>query len=290
MDQDAINLAKAIRQTESGGDFNAKGKSGESGAYQWTSDTWKKQAQDILGNPNAEMSPSNQNAVAYGSIKKMKDKGLNPAEIAATWNSGSSTGWENKIGTNSKGVHYDVPKYVKSVTDAYQEIKQGGSVGADPNNPSSTAAPQENPLVSGAKAVGNFLFPIVGDVANDIKGTSTKGFGQQAADLGLSALPFVPGVGEAGLAAKLGGGALAKTAEMGAVAGGLQAASNGGGLGDIAKGAIAGGATGGILHGAGNQLVKIAGALPERIVRHVLPNLDLVQPAEHLQQHQDDGK
>lgn len=142
MDNDVINLAKAIRQTESGGNFNAKGGSGESGAYQWMPDTWKAHAKQALGNENADMSPSNQNAVAYTVLKSWKDQGLNPAQIAAKWNSGSEVGWENKRGINSAGVQYDVPKYVKSVTDAYQTVKQGGQAFADPNNPSSTAAPQ----------------------------------------------------------------------------------------------------------------------------------------------------
>jgi len=142
MDNDVINLAKAIRQTESGGDFNAKGGSGESGAYQWMPGTWKAHAKQALGNENAEMSPSNQNAVAYTVLKSWKDQGLNPAQIAAKWNSGSEVGWENKRGTNSAGIQYDVPKYVKSVTDAYQTVKAGGQTYADPNNPSSVAAPQ----------------------------------------------------------------------------------------------------------------------------------------------------
>jgi len=142
MDNDVINIAKAIRQTESGGNFNAKGGSGESGAYQWMPDTWKAHAKQALGNENAEMSPSNQNAVAYTVLKSWKDQGLNPAQIAAKWNSGSEVGWENKRGVNSAGVQYDVPKYVKSVTDAYQTVKAGGQTFADPNNPSSTAAPQ----------------------------------------------------------------------------------------------------------------------------------------------------
>lgn len=152
MDMGAINLAKAIRQTESGGDFNAKGASGESGAYQWTPATWQAQAQQILGDPKAAMTPANQNAVAYGIIKTWKDQGLNAAEIAAKWNSGSSTGWENKIGTNSYGVKYNVPQYVKSVTDAYQTIKAGGNVGIDPNNPSSignTSTSNQAPSIQG---------------------------------------------------------------------------------------------------------------------------------------------
>jgi len=138
MDQNVINLAKAIRQTESGGNFNAKGGSGESGAYQFMPDTWRQWSGEVLGNPNAEMTPSNQNAVAYQTIKKWKDAGLNPAQIAAKWNSGSEVGWENKRGVNSAGVAYDVPKYVASVTSAYQKVKAGSQVGVDPNNPSST--------------------------------------------------------------------------------------------------------------------------------------------------------
>jgi len=142
MDNDVINLAKAIRQTESGGDFNAKGGSGESGAYQWMPNTWKAHAKQALGNENAEMTPSNQNAVAYTVLKSWKDQGLNPAQIAAKWNSGSETGWENKRGVNSAGIAYDVPKYVKSVTDAYQTVKQGGTPQMDPNNPSSLSGTQ----------------------------------------------------------------------------------------------------------------------------------------------------
>lgn len=148
MDNDVINLAKAIRQTESGGNFNAKGASGESGAYQWMPETWKAHAGKVLGNPNAEMTPANQNAVAYVTLKEWKDQGLNPAQIAAKWNSGSEVGWENKRGVNSIGVQYDVPKYVKSVTDAYQQVKNGQTPQADPQNPSSTAyVPQEQPPV-----------------------------------------------------------------------------------------------------------------------------------------------
>ena len=164
MDNDVINLAKAIRQTESGGNFNAKGASGEHGAYQWTPNTWKAHAQQVLGDANAEMTPSNQNAVAYTVLKSWKDKGLNPAQIAAKWNSGSETGWENKVGTNSMGVHYDVPKYVKSVTDAYQQVKQGGTPPADPNNPSSTAATPQQP----EESLGSKLWGVAKDIASPV--------------------------------------------------------------------------------------------------------------------------
>ena len=58
------------------------------------------------------------------------------------------------------------------------------------------------------KDFGNFLFPIVGDVYHDIKGDSQKSFLQQAGDTGLSALPFIPGLGEAGEALRVGDAAV----------------------------------------------------------------------------------
>ena len=127
MDQDVINLAKAIRQKESGGNFSAVGDAGTSkGGYQWQPATWKEHSKKILGKEGAEMTPDNQNAVAYGMIKTWKDQGLNPAQIAAKWNSGQPNGWENKVGIttiNGKKIKYNVPAYVKEVTDIYQSLK-----------------------------------------------------------------------------------------------------------------------------------------------------------------------
>jgi hypothetical protein len=119
------------------------------------------------------MTPSNQNAVAYTVLKSWKDQGLNPAQIAAKWNSGSETGWENKVGVNKYGVKYDVPKYVKSVTDAYQTIKGGGDVQADPANPSSTAAPQNQ----------QGILSKIGQGASNIIGAAGEGL------IGLAAAP-----------------------------------------------------------------------------------------------------
>jgi hypothetical protein len=59
-----------------------------------------------------------------------------------------------------------------------------------------------------AKSVGNFLFPIVGDVGDDISGTSKKTFLQQTGDAALSVLPFIPGLGEEGEAVRGAGAAI----------------------------------------------------------------------------------
>lgn len=150
LDPDAVNLAKAIRQTESGGDFNAKGKSGEYGAYQFTEPTWKAYAKKHLGQdiPLAQATPEDQNQVAYKQIKEWKDKGYNVGQIASMWNAGENRPdayLENHTGINKYGVHYDTPKYAKSVATAYQTIKNGGVASIDPNNPSSVVNKQQTP-------------------------------------------------------------------------------------------------------------------------------------------------
>lgn len=150
LDPQAVNLAKAIRQTESGGNFQAKGKSGEYGAYQFTEPTWNNTAKKYGVNvPLNQTTKEQQNEVAYKQIKDWKDKGHNVGEIASMWNAGvgepqAYTGkFSNgkpsggKDAINSHGVHYDVPAYAKSVATAYQTIKNGGQVNPDPNNPSS---------------------------------------------------------------------------------------------------------------------------------------------------------
>jgi len=127
-DATADNIADAIKQVESNGNYNAKGGSGENGAYQFMPSTWaswsKDYAAQVLGKSvgNMAMTPENQDAVAKWKIQSWLDQGLNAEQIAAKWNSGSETGWETKIGTNSKGVAYNVPAYVSKVTGALKNI------------------------------------------------------------------------------------------------------------------------------------------------------------------------
>lgn len=166
IDQSAVNLAKAIRQSESGGDFTAKGKSGEHGGYQYTPDTWNAVAPQYgINVPIEKATPEQQNAVTYNRIKKWKDNGYDVTQIASMWNAGEGepnayTGKfgkdtsTHKKGDPSKGVNkfgaaYDVPAYVTSVGKAYQQIKAGSQVGQDFSNPSSTQSPQF-PFVSQA--------------------------------------------------------------------------------------------------------------------------------------------
>lgn len=175
LDPQVVSLAKAIRQTESGGDFNAKGKSGEVGAYQFTKPTFDKLASKYnVPATFGQASPEQQNELAYKQIKEWKDKGYNPGQIASMWNAGEgepdaytgkfSTG-KPSVGVNSYGVKFDVPAYAKSVATAYQTLKQGGEIQADPNNPSSTAS--TNPVQTPTAPQKDFLQK-AGDVVNSI--------------------------------------------------------------------------------------------------------------------------
>lgn len=125
LDADVVRLAKAIRQTESRGDFNAKGASGEFGAYQFMPDTWASTTKKY--NLDAgDLSKENQNKAAYMSIKELKDQGYKPDQIAATWNMGPNAltkGWKDNVGVNKMGVKYDTPDYVRKVGGYYTALK-----------------------------------------------------------------------------------------------------------------------------------------------------------------------
>ncbi len=271
-DPKVLAVVKAIRQVETGGDYeNRTGDHGSSaGAYQWNNDNkplapnelpshWKNAAGEFLGNPNAPMTRENQNFVAYHQVKKYKDEGLSPLEIDAIWN----------------GAHKDLNgKYVHNAPDRAAKFQQAlaQEAGGQQLNPAllpPAAQPNQSPqqmpgmpflaqaaggqaqipdtgagyptqgnggffdnlqqdlagtnqtsykdqAVNAVKGVGNFLFPIVGDVYHDVKGDNKKTALQQGGDLALSALPFIPGLGVAGKAAE-GAGALAKLRALPAV-------------------------------------------------------------------------
>ena len=120
----ATQIANAIKQIESNNNYEAKGASGEYGAYQFMPATWDSWSSDyankVLGQSTRrlEQTPENQDAVAEFKIQQWLSQGLSSEQIAAKWNSGSEIGWENKIGVNKQGVAYNVPNYVKKFNQA----------------------------------------------------------------------------------------------------------------------------------------------------------------------------
>lgn len=150
LDPQVVNLAKAIRSTESGDNFNARSKDGSFGAYQFLKPTWDATARKFGVNADWEKAtPEQQNEVAYKQIKEWKDQGHDVGQIASMWNAGAGKPdayREGLSGTNKDGVNYDVGQYAKKVATKYQELKgsaqqpnQTGIPGygapSDPSNP-----------------------------------------------------------------------------------------------------------------------------------------------------------
>jgi hypothetical protein len=98
LDPQVLKVLHAIRSVESQGNYNAVGDNGSSmGAFQWnngptpvqpgqTPKNWQNAAKQFLGDPNAPMTPENQNYVAYQQISAYKAQGLSPNSIDALWN------------------------------------------------------------------------------------------------------------------------------------------------------------------------------------------------------------
>lgn len=265
LDSDVVNLAKAIRQTESGGNFNARGKSGEFGAYQYTPPTWDKYAKKHGVNVSLDQAtPEQQNEVTYKQIKEWKDGGYNPGQIASLWNSGKPDAYLDKKykGVNKYGVTYDVPKYAESVATAYQQIKAGQTPPADPQNPSSIA--NTTPLSTPDKPKEGFFSGLLSSVTDPISqlGGSILGMvtpGKQKDVEGITGnkvdtFGYRDGQELSGIdtAKQIGGNALQNVATVGL--GGTGAIGKATGiLGKVAAGAKVG-ATLGALQGGGTAL------------------------------------
>lgn len=142
LDPQVVNLAKSIRQVESGGNFQAQGKSGEYGGYQFTEPTWNATAKKYGVNiPLKNATPEQQNEVAYKQLKEWKDSGYNVGEIASMWNSGKPDAYlKNNVGINDHGVSYNTPEYAKKVATQYQSLKGQSSQSAYNPTPYSTGA------------------------------------------------------------------------------------------------------------------------------------------------------
>lgn len=190
VDPTIINLAKAIRQKESGGDYSAVGDAGTStGAFQFQPNTWKLYAGQILGDQNAPMTRQNQNAVVYGKLKQFKDQGWNAAQSVAAWNAGEQKAadgsWTNNVGTteiNGQKIKYNTPQYVKDVMGIYQKLKQGSQYGYITQAfPESTPSPQQQ-QPTGEQSLGQELSGRLSDASQNISdlAANLQGKGKQS--------------------------------------------------------------------------------------------------------------
>ncbi len=136
LNQKSLLLTKAIAMQEGGGKYLPyTAKSGDvpnakvaGGRYQFMPKTWSNYAGQVLKNPNAPMTPENQNKVAYTKIDGWLQKGYTPAQAASMWNAGEGAPNSWKPGTKQKVGN--TPQYVKNVQKYGQQLEQQVSRGA----------------------------------------------------------------------------------------------------------------------------------------------------------------
>ena len=299
LDQSVVNLAKSIRQTESGGDFSAKGKSGEFGGYQYTPDTWKASATKYgIKVPLEQATPEQQNAVTYNRIKAWKDKGHDVTEIASMWNAGEgepkaytgkfSNGTSSK-GVNKYGVEFDVPSYAKKISDSYLSLKQ-----QSPEQPQEQ--PTEKPKKEGLlKTIAKgIISPVATMLARPVQlgaelmGASAEDVNQKTKDV---AGDWVAPVPESGKDVLKDVGRGAQTVALGMPVGGVKQAVKAGvvagaGAGLEKEGTLEGAAKGGTIGAglglAGGGVSKVIEKFPKWMVKNAL-NLTDEQATKMLQ-------
>lgn len=190
LDPNIISLAKAIRDNESGGNFQARGADGEVGAYQITHGLWDGVAPKYgITTPLESATPEEQNKFTYQRLADLQQQGYNPGQIASIWNHGSPdpTG---VVGTSAGGASYNTPQYVDNVYNSYMKYKGEGQpavAGASTQQAPTYGATfpyqsGDNPLVAGAKALGNLP-------------SSAVGFGKGIADMVFHPIQTIQNLG-----------------------------------------------------------------------------------------------
>lgn len=122
----AKQIADAMKQVESGGDYKKKGRAGEKGAYQYLPKTWEKISSDyqkatgLPENVSLEMTPENQDKVTQWKVQDLLNKGFNAREIALIWNT-SLGGKEQPLIRKGKG--YDSEKHAEKVVKQLETLK-----------------------------------------------------------------------------------------------------------------------------------------------------------------------
>ncbi len=238
LDKSVVNLARAVRNVESGDNFNARGKSGEYGGYQYTPATWAAHSKAAgINAPLESATKEDQNKVFYTWAKAQKDAGKNVGEIVSMHNAGEGRPQaylEGNKGTNKFGVDYDTAEYARKVAQKYQELKSMDG-GEEPAPTEPVEEPRKKTFLEKASGLFNAFFPTknigeaIGTSIAKARATpeerqyiepSKATLGGIAGDVAQNALYFTPMGRAAGLATKgieavaprFAGGALAKTA------------------------------------------------------------------------------
>lgn len=178
LDPKVVKLTKIIKGLETQGHpnpYSAVGDGGASlGAFQWNNGkeplqpgqlpkNWQLDAKTYLGDSNAQMTPANQNKVAYSKIKQWKDEGRTPEEIDALWN-----GAHKDVATGLY-VHNSIDRqqaFRKAVAMSAQSQPQVEQTTTEGYTPAYQASSSDTGLTAAGKALGNLPGSFVNTAAN----------------------------------------------------------------------------------------------------------------------------
>lgn len=163
MDDNLVNsIVKGIAYTENGGKPNLSSlKSGKTGEmksiFQFTPDSWKRDAGEVLGNPNIPLNPDTETYVVRQKVKKWIQEGKTAKQIASMWNAGPgepdaytgkfSTG-KSSTGVNKKyNVPFNVPDYANKVLKYSKQFYQESNPSGQTNQMTTQPKPQGIPPV-----------------------------------------------------------------------------------------------------------------------------------------------
>lgn len=181
LDPSIVNLVKSIGQKESDGNYQAKGGSREYGAYQMTPGFVKTYAPKYLKDyQGSELSPAQQDELAYRVVEDWGKQGLSPAQIASKWNSGDENAYLDPThkGVNSFGVNYDTPQYVQDVQNIYDQMSGAQSKIPTQTNSTSDKKNKDPSLLDWITGIGSaglgWLASNFDEAAGPIAGTATS--------------------------------------------------------------------------------------------------------------------
>lgn len=172
------DIANAIKTIESNNNFDAKGGSGEFGAYQFMPATWNAWSQEYLQSigeapQSLDPTPENQDAVAKFKIGQLQSQGNSPEQIASIWNSGNPDPNVAGTGVNSQGVRFDTPGYVDKFKNTLSsQIGTTGGTGniedltPEQRTEGALLARQQFGTIKTELQIENFLNPILQRIAN----------------------------------------------------------------------------------------------------------------------------
>lgn len=236
LDPIAFTLTKAIGLQETGGNYNAVGKSGEYGAYQYIPDTWAARAAAAgINAPLQQATPEQQNQVMYTWVKSKLDAGYTPAQIASMQNAGDHApdAYKGNAGVNSSGVRYDTAAYVQGVQkqaeqlyaqQAPPQIQAGvnqpaptpgqpsflGNLGQDINNRAQNLAANDANYAAGKVGVISHVLQDAGQVAGGFGDAFNEALGALDRTFTGGAIGGALGAGVKSLASTAPGQAVAK--------------------------------------------------------------------------------